>query len=126
MKPAVGGVNVPAFPIATVGHFYSRDQWDGPWHGMLTPSAFASAVRAKVFTVERKGPRGGEHFAIISGRAWHEWRTKYVQLCQARVAGEALRRLNGTFNIPYHQRMKLQRELAAQERARAKLQRNNP
>lgn len=126
MKSAVGGVDVPQEPIALVGHFYSRDNWDGPWIGMLTPSAFASAVNAGVFDAERRGPRGGWHYAIKSGRLWLEWRTKYVRLCQARAVGESLRRLNGTFGIPYRERQRLRRQHAQHLREQAKLKRNTP
>jgi hypothetical protein len=43
-------------------------------------------------------------------------------LCQAKAVGEVTRRLNGTFLIPYHERVKLKREQArlAREQARRK------
>ena len=102
--PAVGGVDVPTFPIALVGIFLSRDRWDGPWIGLLTPAAFASAVKGEVFEAQRQGPRGGWYFAIKSGRAWSEWREKYVRICMARAVGEAKRRLDGTFKVHYLKR----------------------
>lgn len=103
----VGGVDVPADPIAPVGVFLSREAWDHPADGMLTMSAFASVTRTPgVMKVERRGPRGGRWWAIADEWEWRRWRDQYVARCEARAVGEAKRRLDGTYSVHYTKRGK--------------------
>lgn len=86
------GLEIPDRPLAPVGVFYSFDWWAG-WLGVMSHSAFKSAWRGKVFLVEKRGPRGGKFYAVVSEDAWAAWAPKYRQRVVARRAGEAARRL---------------------------------
>jgi hypothetical protein len=93
MRPPVGGLDVPDYPVAPVGGWYSYDTWQNPNWGLLTPSAFKSAVRAYVLKSAPKGPRGGLYWQVESEQAWLAWATAYKARVTARLAGDARRRL---------------------------------
>ena len=88
-----GGLDVPDQPVAPVECWYSDDSWRNPNYGLMDPSAFKSAQKAQVFEWARKGPRGGQFWAVRSEEAWLAWVTVYKARVLTRMTRAAARRL---------------------------------
>jgi len=97
---AFGGTNMPRYPVWLSGVWMAHDhwyngRWDKEWPG-LTTAAFQSMVRAGVFVMERRGPRGGKWYKLSGHLQWDAWREKYLARVEARLIGDASRRLART------------------------------
>lgn len=81
-------------PPKPPGEFASFGWWNGA--GKLPVHLVWSAVHAGALVCERKGPRGGQWFAVTSVEAWAAWVALYTKRAQRQEEGRhawAVRRI---------------------------------